>query len=61
MHTDSSTNQIFPIFPNTVIERLQTLYGFYAWEKIDDANTCVRLVTSWATKEEAVQEFLSDL
>jgi threonine aldolase len=59
--TDSPTNQIFPIFPNTIIEKLQKLYGFYVWAKIDTERSAVRLVTSWATREEAITEFLEDL
>jgi len=59
--TDSTTNQIFPIFPNTVIDRLKELYGFYTWSKIDSDKSSIRLVTSWATKEEAVDGFLEDL
>ncbi len=59
--TDSRTNQIFPIFPNSIVEKLRENYGFYQWAKIDENNVCVRLVTSWATKSEAVESFLSDL
>lgn len=55
--TNSSTNQIFPIFPNTVIERLREAYDFSVWEKVDEGHTAIRLVTSWATKEEAVSAF----
>lgn len=59
--TDSSTNQIFPIFSNTLIEKLKDLYGFYVWDKIDENSSSIRLVTSWATKEEKIDEFLNDL
>lgn len=59
--THSTTNQIFPIFPNSLITRLSQLYSFYIWTKIDSENSSIRLVTSWATKEEKVQEFLNDL
>lgn len=59
--TESPTNQIFPIFPNDIIKKLEELYGFYVWEKVDDRNSAIRLVTSWATKESAVDEFLKDL
>lgn len=59
--SESSTNQIFPIFPNTLIEKLKEMYGFFVWSKIDSDNSSVRFVTSWATREEAVKEFLSDL
>jgi len=58
---DSATNQIFPIFPNGVMEKMMESYGFYEWFKIDEGNTAVRLVTSWATGEEAVKTFLDDL
>lgn len=56
---DSPTNQIFPILPNSVIERLQEKYGFYVWEKIDNENSAIRLVTSWATPADKVSEFTS--
>lgn len=59
--TNSSTNQIFPILPNSVIEKLSPYYGFYVWEKLDDNHSAIRLVTSWATPEPAVDEFLSVL
>ncbi|MEK7129784.1 MAG: low specificity L-threonine aldolase [Patescibacteria group bacterium] len=59
--TNSPTNQIFPILPNRVIEKIQTMYGFYVWSKVDDKSSSIRLVTSWATKEEAVEEFLADI
>ncbi len=59
--TESSTNQIFPIFPDSLIKDLEKGYGFYVWSKTDKHNSGVRLVTSWATQERAVQQFLSDL
>ena len=59
--TDSPTNQIFPIIPNSIISKLEELYGFYVWVKVDEDNSAIRLVTSWATEERAVDEFLEDL
>jgi threonine aldolase len=58
---EAPTNQVFPIFPNPVIERLQQEYGFHVWEKFDAQHSVIRLVTSWATRENAVSEFLSTL
>lgn len=58
---DSPTNQIFPILPEALIEKLQEKYSFYVWEKTDDAHSSVRLVTSWATEESAVRGFIADL
>jgi threonine aldolase len=58
---DAPTNQVFPILPNPLIERLQQDYGFHFWEKFDEERSVVRLVTSWATEEEEVAEFLQTL
>ncbi|RDY28027.1 aminotransferase class I/II-fold pyridoxal phosphate-dependent enzyme [Romboutsia weinsteinii] len=58
---DSPSNQLFPVFPNSVVERLQEKYSFNIQEKIGDNNTSIRLVTSWATKEEDVVKFVEDL
>lgn len=59
--TNSTTNQIFPILPNIVIEKLSPSYGFYVWAKIDSEKSAIRLVTSWATPQKYIEEFLSDL
>ncbi len=58
---DAPTNQVFPIFPNSVMEQLQKDYGFHFWEKFDDNHSIVRLVTSWATEAKDVSEFLLTL
>ena len=59
--TESSTNQIFPILPRETIDRLQKKYLFYEWAVIDDNNSAVRIITSWATDEHKVMEFIEDL
>ena len=59
--TQSSTNQIFPILPNWLIEQLQQNYAFYIWSKVDTTHSAVRLVTSWATPLQAVHAFISDM
>ncbi len=58
---NSPTNQIFPILENEIIEKLEKKFSFYIWKKIDDNNSAIRLVTSWATKKEAVIEFINEL
>ena len=58
---DSTTNQIFPILPNEIIAKLEENYSFFIWKKIDEDNSAIRLVTSWATKEDAVTSFIDDL
>lgn len=59
--TNSPSNQIFPILPDVVISKLRRDYLFYDWAKMDKKNTAVRLVTSWATPIEIIDEFLKDL
>ncbi len=54
--TDS--NQVFPILPNTLIEKLQQSFDFYLWEKVDNQHSTIRLVTSWATDEVQVDSFI---
>ena len=58
----SPTNQQFPVLPNDVAAKLEAMgYVFEAQEAVDENNTIVRFVTSWATPEEAVEQFLKDL
>lgn len=58
---DSPTNQIFPILENEIIKKLEKKFKFYTWKKVDNDNSAIRLVTSWATKKEAVLEFITEL
>ncbi|MDD5932055.1 MAG: beta-eliminating lyase-related protein [Oscillospiraceae bacterium] len=58
----SPSNQQFPVLPNPVVSRLQEMgYEFEIDHAVDPGHTCIRLVTSWATPEQAVEEFLRDL
>jgi len=59
--TDSPSNQIFPVLPNRIIDELLKEYSFYVWEKVDTEHSAIRLVTSWATPETAVDGFLAKL
>lgn len=59
--TDSSTNQIFPILPNSYISELEKDFDFYIWKKIDEENSAIRLITSWATPETEVDNFIQKL
>jgi threonine aldolase len=58
---DSPTNQLFPIFPNEIINELSKKYSFMVWSKIDEDHSAIRLVTSWATRQDAVSAFIEDL
>lgn len=59
--TESPSNQVFPIFPNEVISKLEKKYSFIIWEKVDENRSAIRLVTSWATQKECVSGFIEDL
>ena len=59
--TQSPTNQIFPILPHWLIEKLQQNYAFYIWSKVDVEHSAIRQVTSWATPPAAVQAFIADM
>ena len=57
----TSTNQLFPVFPDALIEELQKNYAFYVWAPAGNKASSVRLVTSWATRVEAVNAFIAEL
>ncbi|WP_367773470.1 aminotransferase class I/II-fold pyridoxal phosphate-dependent enzyme [Flavobacterium sp. WC2421] len=59
--TNSTTNQIFPILPKNIIEKLSQKYAFYVWKDIDENTSAIRLITSWATDENKVNELIDDL
>jgi len=59
LYINSPTNQQFVELPDTVIQKLEAqgvVYSF--WEKTSPDKTVIRFVTSWATKEETVQELI---
>jgi len=55
---DSPTNQIFPVFPDEILEKLLKKFSFSFWEKTDGRHTAVRICTSWATKDEDVEKLI---
>lgn len=57
----SPTNQQFPIFPNRLLAKLREKYAVSIWAKVDEEHTAIRLCTSWATREEAVDQLLGDI
>lgn len=60
-HWNSQSNQLFPVLPNNVMEELAKDFLFSKQRVIDENHTCIRLVTSWATKQEGVDAFLKAL
>ena len=50
------------MLPNETVTQLQDMgYEFEVDHAVDAGHTMIRLVTSWATPEQAVEDFLWDL
>ena len=49
-----TTNQVFAILPDTLLEELAKTITFCEQERVSDTHRAVRFCTSWATKEENV-------
>ncbi|HEY0861684.1 MAG TPA: beta-eliminating lyase-related protein [Pseudoxanthomonas sp.] len=58
---DSPSNQVFPVLPDAVVERLQAFVEFETWERRGDGTTVIRLMTSWATPESDIEAFTAVL
>lgn len=59
--SNSPTNQIFPVLPNQVIEKLNKKFSFNTGDEVEPGKTAIRLVTSWATDKNAVLDFVDEL
>lgn len=59
--SDSYTNMQFPIMTNEEVERLSKDFLFGTIEKLGEDKKVIRLVTSFATTEEGVEEFIKKL
>ena len=61
LFVDTVTNQVFPVLPDKVLEKLSANFVYAFWEKYDDTHSVVRFCTSWATKEENVNALCAAL
>ena len=61
LYIDSPTNQQFIILDKDKYDNLRNKVKFSFWEKLPDDRIVVRFATSWATKEEDVEELISIL
>lgn len=59
--SSSVSNQLFPVFPDELIEHLQERFEFHAFPYDEEGMTEIRLVTSWATPKQAVIDFIDCL
>lgn len=58
---ETETNQVFAIFPDQVVAKLQVNFSFHVWEKLDGDRSVIRLVTSWATELKQVHALIDTL
>lgn len=56
--TEPCSNQVFPILPNDLIEKLSKEFTFNTMDKVDNNHTAIRFVTSWATSQESVDQLV---
>jgi threonine aldolase len=57
---EAQSNQLFPILPNWLMEKISQKYSTSIWSKPDNDHTCVRFCTSWATKKADIISFEKD-
>ncbi len=55
------TNQIFPILPDVVLEKLAKTFTFTEQVRMDETHRAVRFCTSWATTQENVDALCAAL
>ena len=54
MNVVNSTNQVFAIIPDSVLDKLAQSFMFTEWMRVDSDHRMVRFCTSWATQEAEV-------
>ncbi len=57
MFSESDTNQQFVALPDAMVATLSERFEFETWLRLDSGSRVIRLVTSWATTDAAVQDF----
>ena len=60
-YIDSPTNQQFFKLPNEIVDQLAQWASFEYWGPRGETETTIRLVTSWATDETEVDEFIDKI
>ena len=59
--SETFTNQIFPILNLSQIEKLSVNFDFYVWKKLSEEKSAVRLITSWATPNDIIEKFITEI
>ncbi|MBR5134353.1 MAG: aminotransferase class I/II-fold pyridoxal phosphate-dependent enzyme [Clostridia bacterium] len=55
----TTTNQIFVVLENDRLQTLSASASFGFWEPFDDTHTVMRIATSWATTDDAVEALIA--
>ena len=58
---ETFTNQIFPILNSSQIVQLSENFDFYVWKKLDEKHSAIRIITSWATTDQVVADFINEI
>ena len=61
LFSDTIANQVFPILPDNVCEKLQQKYCFSVWEKRGPEHTAVRFCANVTTSRADVDALLADI
>ncbi len=56
----TTANQLFPVFPDSVLDKLKEVVTFSEMGRVDEKSRAVRFCTSWASTQENVEK-LCDL
>ena len=61
LYVCGTTNQIFAVLPNVLLDKLSENFTFSEQARVDEDHRAVRFCTSWATKPEAVDALCREL
>lgn len=61
MLVKTTTNQLFPILPDELLQKLSSEFTFSEMDRIDATHRAVRFCTSWASKQESVDSLCETL
>ena len=61
MFIPNTTNQVFVVLDNKLMDKLSKNFIFEFEDKIDKNHTCVRFCTSWATSDESIDALIAAL
>lgn len=61
MLVEGVTNQVFPVLPDAVLNKLKENFTFSEQMRVDDMHRAVRFCTSWATEESSVDALCNEL